>query len=681
MLSTNKRASLDSASAGPASVANSASAMSNDLYEASDNVEQHEAEDDTITLRPDKGKSRSSQRADSSAKALSGIEQCDCYDCEKAAAVSKKPRSHHSINCWQSDCKECKNRAPGVECWDPQQTARCKNPFVAKSHMVQTYAEGRNIIAILPSKEMFRLMRLSAKARRRLLDFKFEEDPKIEESSKETHSLMSKMREIQERLKGIASEINKQGGNPQPVLLARQSDWRVEYDGYLVQYAHHRESMKASWTKLKAQEALWKSHMRRLGDAQDALLVDCGILEDLEDVSWESVDYSVGHLDPEQDIYDGWGRNMHQRRQSSAVQEEDSVPEHGKLMENLGVAIQAQDAHRDDYSVLLEEFSAENELHPDAGKNELATKFAPVYMAKRYEIHENLKKAEDAAEQFEQDAWERGVAPMIIGDHADPKNQEEAIEEEGLLSMQEYNHEKVDRWRSGEKDAISIAHTIDDNLEELVTEDDTSHQDVQDSMGENAQSVKEPESAAKKPSAKAPGKRKATEDAAPSTNKRPRTDKAATQQEDEPVIFTEHRYNLRKRKEPTAPATKAPARRKKGTEPKKRDEAQNNPPPTAAASSSKRKLENNIDTSIPSSSIKRKRTDTSPPLQHHKRPRTQGTSNIQDLATIDVPRPTAISAPLRVGEYAANEVADGTKDPLVRWRIDVWARRVRGGWL
>jgi hypothetical protein len=98
------------------------------------------------------------------------FEQCSCGQCTSGEAShcgADTYNTYHATNCWQPECRQCQEKLPGIDPWDAKKAHEGEEIYTkGPSIMAQTYAEGQNLVVLLPIADVVSVMVSSARAKR-----------------------------------------------------------------------------------------------------------------------------------------------------------------------------------------------------------------------------------------------------------------------------------------------------------------------------------------------------------------------------------------------------------------------------------------------------------------------------------------------------------------------------------
>jgi hypothetical protein len=330
-----------------------------------------------------------------------------------------------------------------------------------------------------PSKDAMQLMKSSIKLAQQFRALKSKLDPKLKDRRKEMKSLVSSIAGIKKRLDEAMDEINLLAEREQtvgPKHLEYRSALITDYQAKGDEYQRLRKKSQKGIQTLRKAEKRWISHMRSLTDIHDQALVNCGLLEDDEESSWTDSAYKIDELDPAPTFINFIPNSSDRSDHETIVEAEDVDFEAAEMRKQhrdhereLQDAYVAHDDHRDkneqDLYILIQ---GQKHRGRDASDKVLANEFAPIHLAKGQKLIADVKSAEDALAKFEHEAWDAGIPLHTLGWHATAGAYEAAIELEGKSSLVDLDRNKVEQWMNTEMDAVSLAETVPDSLEEGV---------------------------------------------------------------------------------------------------------------------------------------------------------------------------------------------------------------------
>ncbi|KAH4069961.1 hypothetical protein HBI81_238040 [Parastagonospora nodorum] len=520
---------------------------------------------------------------------------CECRDCDKGAAGHGfQTDDYHATNCWDKDCEQCQTRRPGVQRWHVDGRPDCKDPFVEDdSHMVETYVDGFNRVGMMPNRELVNLMKSSAKSGRRFRDLKNELSPEMDEARKQMNIGLDSMKHLKERIQVMDQGIRepKEGDKEDDLASMRKvrRNLRLQYIDARDVYGEQRDMLERMIEALKSEERMWMSTMRRLSHKQDALLTASGLLDDdVGGPEWTDEQYdieSVGEV-PEileleeevEEIDEAFQLFVQQQADAAQPTQPPTEVETGAQVERkeqnesleraIDVAREANEAHRDNYKILLARHVAEQtQAGRTATDHEYADEFTYIYLTEGERLSIVLRDAEQALIEFETGLW--AVVPSgeyrleldTTGYHKNVKRHEKDIRAEGFDSSRTLDRARIDGWKEDvPREGGDWAETIVDEpeiIEDKVAVVDEGALDV----------VDEPE-----PSPKKRSRKRGADTVLESSGAKKRRHNEDGEASAAPVTrIHQHKYNLRARKgpDPALVPKKRVSRKAKGKDPGK----------------------------------------------------------------------------------------------------------------
>jgi hypothetical protein len=198
-----------------------------------------------------------------------------------------------------------------VTIWNAKQTGYDESLFTGGgSGMLQIYAEGRKIVALLPTYEYMQLMAASVEAGCKHRALCRERMPEKEYVHESLQLAVKKMKEIEVRLRQEKKALSAQGPDHDATLAETHKKSRNDYKDARSDYIPIKEYHEDLIKELRTSEKKWLQSMCRLCDDHRDLLINCGLKDDEEESCWEDSDYEIdgdiaGDEHSSQDAEDG----------------------------------------------------------------------------------------------------------------------------------------------------------------------------------------------------------------------------------------------------------------------------------------------------------------------------------------------------------------------------------------
>jgi len=401
----------------------------------------------------------------------------------------------------QSESEEDPYQNRGYEPWDARTSGENSHSYTnGVMTMVQINAEDRTIVAMLPTQNMIDLMKACAAAALRFRNLKRALEPEMNSIKEETQLVVGKMNDLRAKLERVRNVIKAQGSSASERLKSSQKKWRENYKEAQSSHIRLRDTLKIFTTQLTSMEKEWIKTMRRVSDEHDGVLIDCGLVKDENESLWGDSDYEYEMTEPEPELKplaeehqeddnnpiehnDGadvallqpgpHSERLESQQWNTAGLQEMTDPEitamhqaHRDAKQTIANARKAHEDHRDHYEYLLQRYIRDQGRYGVVNTDtNSAHEYGPIYLSMGQQCVQDLRTAEEALLKIEKDALEAGISFVTSGDHAKVADHIAEIDKEGEASMQDPYVEKVKQWRNNEMDAVSLARTIDDELE------------------------------------------------------------------------------------------------------------------------------------------------------------------------------------------------------------------------